>query len=114
MPDSEYYEGIGDSLKGARLLILSVLRPSERPWKGHMSVDDAARIVKEVRPETAVMTHLGTLLIIKGPDSEASHIQESTGVTTRAAKDGMRVSFDDKILFKASKEQADLTGFTQP
>ncbi len=114
MPDSEYYEGIGDSLKGARLLILSVLRPSERPWKGHMSVDDAARIVKEVRPETAVMTHLGTLLIIKGPDGEASHIQESTGVTTRAAKDGMRVSFDDKILFKASKEQADLTGFTQP
>jgi phosphoribosyl 1,2-cyclic phosphodiesterase len=114
MPDTEYYEGIGDSLKGARLLILSVLRPSERPWKGHMSVDDAAKIVKEVHPEVAIITHLGTLLIFKGPDGEAAYIQESTGVTTRAAKDGMRVSFGDKILFKASNEQADLTGFMQP
>jgi len=112
MPDTEYYEGIVDSLKGTRLLILSVLRPSEKPWKGHMSVDDAVKIVKEVHPEVAVMTHLGTLLIIKGPDGEAAHIQESTGVTTKAAKDRMRVSFGDKILFKASKEQADLTSFT--
>lgn len=114
MPDTEYYEGIVDSLRGVRLLILSVLRPSEKPWKGHMSVDDAVKIVNEVRPEVAVMTHLGTLLIIKGPDGEAAHIQESTGVTTKAAKDGMRVSFGDRILFKVSKEQADLTGFMQP
>ncbi len=114
MPDSEYYEGIGDSLRGTRLLILSVLRPSEKPWKGHMSTDDAVKIIKEVRPEVAVMTHLGTLLIIKGPDGEASLIQESTGITTKAAKDGMRISFGDKILFKASKEQADLTSFMQP
>jgi phosphoribosyl 1,2-cyclic phosphodiesterase len=114
MPDSEYYEGIGDYLGGVRLLILSVLRPSGRPWKGHMSTDDAVKIINEVHPEMTVMTHLGTLMIIKGPESEASFIQESTGIATKAAKDGMRVTFGEKILFDKPKEQADLTSFMEP
>ena len=114
MPDSEYYEGISDFLNGVRLLILSVLRPSGKPWKGHMSTDDAVKIINEVRPEMAVMTHLGTLMIIKGPDSEASLIQESTGTTTKAAKDGMRIAFAEKILFSKPNEQANLTSFMEP
>jgi phosphoribosyl 1,2-cyclic phosphodiesterase len=114
IPDSEYYDGIGDFLKGVRLLILSVLRPSEKPWKGHMSTEDAVKIINEVRPETVVMTHLGTLMIIKGPDSEASYIQGSTGIATKAAKDGMHVTFGEKILFDKLKEQADLTSFIKP
>jgi len=114
MPDSEYYEGISDFLNGVRLLILSVLRPSGKPWKGHMSTDDAVKIINEVRPEMAVMTHLGTLMIIKGPDSEASLIQESTGTTTKAAKDGMRIAFAEKILFSKPDEQTDLTSFMEP
>jgi phosphoribosyl 1,2-cyclic phosphodiesterase len=113
MPDSEYYEGISDSLDGVRLLILSVLRPSGKPWKGHMSTDDAVKIVNEVRPEVAVMTHLGTLMIIKGPDSEASLIQKSTGTMTKAAKDGMRIAFAEKIVFSKPNEQADLTSFME-
>jgi len=114
MPDSEYYEGISDFLNGVRLLILSVLRPSGKPWKGHMSTDDAVKIINEVRPEMAVMTHLGTLMIIKGPDGEASLIQESTGTTTKAAKDGMRIAFAEKILFSKPDEQTDLTSFMEP
>jgi len=114
MPDSEYYEGIGDFLNGVRLLILSVLRPSGKPWKGHMSTDDAIKIINVVRPEMAIMTHIGTLMIIKGPDSEASFIQESTGIPTKAAKDGMHVTFGEKIRFDKSRDQADLTGFMEP
>jgi len=114
MPDSEYYEDINNYLKGVRLLILSVLRPSGKPWKGHMSTDDAIKIINEVRPEMTIMTHLGTLMIIKGPDSEASFIQESTGILTKAAKDGMHVTFGERILFNKPKEQADLTSFMKP
>jgi phosphoribosyl 1,2-cyclic phosphodiesterase len=114
MPDSEHYEGIGAYLEGVRLLILSVLRPSGKPWKGHMSTDDAVKIINEVRPEMAVMTHLGTLMIMKGPDSEASFIQESTGVATKAAKDGMCATFGEKILLGKPREQADLTSFMEP
>ncbi len=114
MPDSEYFEGIGDFLSGVRLLILSVLRPSGKPWKGHMSTDDAIKIINVVRPEIVIITHLGTLMIIKGPDSEASFIQGSTGITTKAAKDGMHVTFGERIFFDKSREQADLTGFIKP
>lgn len=111
MPDSEYFDGMYDYLKGVRLLILSVLRPSGKPWKGHMSTDDAARIIGEVRPEMAVITHLGILMILKGPEKEASLIKELISVPTIAAKDGMKITLDDEIRVGKPNGQADLSHF---
>jgi phosphoribosyl 1,2-cyclic phosphodiesterase len=111
MPDSEYFDGMYDYLKGVRLLILSVLRPSGKPWKGHMSTDDAAKIIGEVRPEMAVITHLGISMILKGPEKEASLIKELTGVPTIAAKDGMKITLDDEIRAGRPNGQADLGRF---
>jgi phosphoribosyl 1,2-cyclic phosphodiesterase len=111
MPDSEYFEGMLDYLKGVRLLILSVLRPSGKPWKGHMCTDDAARIIGEIRPEMAVMTHLGMLMILKKPENEASLVKKLTGVPTVATKDGMRITLNDEIRIGKPKGQADLGQF---
>lgn len=111
MPDSEYFDGMYDYLKGVRLLILSVLRPSGKPWKGHMSTDDAAKVIGEVRPEMAVITHLGILMILKGPEKEASLIKELTGVPTIAAKDGMKMTLNDEIRVGRPNGQADLGRF---
>jgi phosphoribosyl 1,2-cyclic phosphodiesterase len=52
--DSEYFKEIVDSYRGVRVLVLCVMRPSGKPWKGHMSTDDAIRILDETRPEKAV------------------------------------------------------------
>jgi phosphoribosyl 1,2-cyclic phosphodiesterase len=114
MPDSEHFEGISDFYGGVRLLILSVLRPSDRPWKGHMTTDDAAKIISEVRPEMAVITHFGMLMIFKGPDREAGLIEKRTGVTTIAAKDGMRLNLGKEIHVGEPEKQADLSSFMEP
>jgi phosphoribosyl 1,2-cyclic phosphodiesterase len=93
--DTEYFEGIGKYYEGVRLLMLCVMRPAGKPWKGHMTTEDAVKIVEEARPEQAVLTHLGMQMIFQGPAKEAKIIEEKTGVATTAALDGMRISFSE-------------------
>ena len=99
--DTEYFEGIGKYYEGLRLLILCVMRPAGKPWKGHMTTNDAIKIVEETRPEHAVLTHLGMQMIFKGPASEAKLIKDKTGVPTVAAVDGMRINFAETISVQA-------------
>jgi phosphoribosyl 1,2-cyclic phosphodiesterase len=64
--DTEYFEGIGKFYDRVRLLILCVMRPAGKPWKGHMTTDDAIKIIEEAQPERAILTHLGMQMLIKG------------------------------------------------
>ena len=111
--DTEYFEGIGKYYEGVRLLILCVMRPSEKPWKGHMTTGDALKIVEETRPEHVILTHFGMQMIYYGPSKEAKLIEEKTGVPTVAATDGMRITFGDtiKIQSKSVKAQEGLDKF---
>jgi len=59
----------------------------------------------------AIITHFGIRVILKGPDQQAALIQEETGIPTRAATDGMRVTFDKEIHVGKSKKQTDLSSF---
>lgn len=103
--DSEYYDEIVQYYRGVRLLALCVMRPSGKPWKGHMSTDDAARITDLVRPELAIMTHLGMSMLREGPEDQARLIQEKTGVSTVAATDDMTLSFGSKINVQIQKQR---------
>jgi phosphoribosyl 1,2-cyclic phosphodiesterase len=101
--DTEYFEGIGKYYQGVRLLILCVMRPSGKPWKGHMTTDDAIKIVEATHPEKAVLTHLGMQMIFHGPAKEAKLIENTTGVSTVAAVDGMLIQFGETINVQMSK-----------
>ena len=103
--DTEYFEGIGKHYQNLRLLMLCVLRPSGNPWKGHMTTDDAIKIVEEAKPEMAVLTHFGMQMIFKGPDNEAKLVEKKTGVKTMAAKDDMRVRIAEEIMIEAAKKK---------
>ena len=95
--DTEFFEGVGKPYHGVRLLVLCVMRPSGKPWKGHMTTDDAVRIVDEACPEVAVATHFGMKMIFRGPYREARLIEDRTGVRTIAAVDGMRLVVGEEI-----------------
>jgi len=95
--DTEYFEEINKYYEGVRLLMLCVMRPSGKPWKGHMTTDDAVKIIEATRPEKAVLTHLGMQMIFKGPVAEAKIIEEKSGIPTVAATDGMQLSFGEEI-----------------
>lgn len=95
--DTEFFEGIERYYKGVRILILCVLRPSEEPWQGHMTTDDAMKIVSAVKPEFVVLTHFGMKMIFRGPVGEAKRVVKGTGVETVAARDGMELLVNDEI-----------------
>ena len=109
--DTEYFESIGKAYTGVRVLILCVLRPTSNPWKGHMTTDDAIRIIEETKPETAILTHFGIRMIMKNPNNEARLTQEKTGTPTLAATDGMHISIGDKIQVQTPRNQRDLIEF---
>jgi phosphoribosyl 1,2-cyclic phosphodiesterase len=108
--DSEYFDGIGDFYKGVRLLILCILRPYGRPWKGHMTTEDATKIVEKVQPEMTIMTHLGMGMIFKAR-GEAQIIETKTGIPTKPATDGMRIFLAEGIRVGAPKTQMGLSDF---
>jgi phosphoribosyl 1,2-cyclic phosphodiesterase len=102
--DTEYFEGIGKFYEGVRLLLLCIMRPAGKPWKGHMTTNDAVKIIEETRPEQAVLTHFGMQMIFKGPANEAKLIEEETDVPTVAASDGMRINFGETITMQAGRK----------
>lgn len=112
--DTEYFEGVGKSYKGVRLLLLCVMRPSGEPWKGHMTTEDAVKIVEEADPEMVVATHFGMKMIFRGSAREAKIIEEKTGVPTLAASDGMHISMGTKIqVERAKRKQRGLGEFAE-
>jgi phosphoribosyl 1,2-cyclic phosphodiesterase len=111
--DTEYFEDIAKRYRNLRLLALCVMRPSGKPWKGHMSTDDAIKILAEACPEQAIMTHLGMRMLLQGPEKEARLITEKTGVPTVAAFDGMTVHIAETLTLHEGKGklQEDLDNF---
>jgi len=109
--DTEYFEGIGKYYRGARLLMLCVMRPAGKPWEGHMTTEDAIKIIQEAQPEQAVLTHLGMQMIFQGPAREAKLIEEKTGTPTVAATDGMRIVFGEKVEVQTAKPKQGLDKF---
>lgn len=111
--DTEFFEGIGKTYEGIRLLLLCVMRPSGNPWRGHMTTEDAIKIVEEAKPEMAVLTHFGMQMIFRGPVTEAKLIQQKTGVSTVAASDNMRILVGKKILVQTLRKQRGLNEFVE-
>jgi phosphoribosyl 1,2-cyclic phosphodiesterase len=111
--DTEYYEDIGKNYEGLRLLVLCVMRPGGKPWRGHMTTDDAINILKATKPEAAVFTHLGMQMIYRGPQKETARATKESQVPVTAAVDGMRVIIDKQIRIEkpTAERQAGLNTF---
>lgn len=76
----QYYRG--------QLLIINVVRlkPSDLD---HLCLEDAERIITEVKPKVAILTHFGMTMIRAKPWELAAGLSQRTGVEVIAARDGM-------------------------
>jgi len=99
--DTEYFEKLHDYHSGADILIASVIRPSNERIRGHMCTEDFIKLVDEVSPKFAIMTHLGMKMVMNNADGEAEIVKQKTGVNTIAASDGLKIDLDTYI----SKQQ---------
>ncbi len=108
--DTEFFDDIIDLYKGLMILVLCVLRPRGSPLKGHLSTDDAVEIINAARPKVAVLTHFGMKMLNANPQIEATYIQNSTGVRTIAAANGMILSFSDEGISIGSVHSREFRG----
>jgi phosphoribosyl 1,2-cyclic phosphodiesterase len=93
--DTRYFDELPGHYK-VDVLIVNVLRvkpilPGDPI--DHLSVEDFKKIVAQVRPEKAIMTHLGMNMIKERPAEIAKELERELGISVIAAYDGMRLTF---------------------
>jgi len=88
--DSGYFDGLCRSYKG-EVLIINVVFTEPRPPVEHLSVPDARRIITELKPEVAILTHFSMAMWRARPWDIARKLTEETGVRVLAARDGMKI-----------------------
>ena len=87
--DTRYFDELCTHYQ-ADLLILNVVRLEPGgPWD-HLSAPEAGKIIKELKPKTAILTHFGMTMWRAKPWEVAKRLSEETGVRVIAARDGMK------------------------
>jgi ribonuclease BN (tRNA processing enzyme) len=87
--DTRYFDGLLKSY-GGELLIINVVFSEPRPGIDHLSVPDAQRLISELAPKVAILTHFGMHVWRARPWEIARRLTEETGVRVISARDGMR------------------------
>jgi len=87
--DTRYFDGL-PHIYASELLIMNVVFLQDNPPADHLTVSDVSRIVTEVKPKVAILTHFGMSMWRAKPWEIAQRLSQETGVRVVAARDGMR------------------------
>ena len=101
--DTRYFQGMADQYAGSDILIINNLRPfNSKPDNDSMSSSDSLRLIQEVKPKLAILTHFGKAMIKENPLYQSREIQKETKIQTIAAKDSLVV---DPLSYSAAIRQ---------
>ena len=92
LSDTEYFKGIEEYFR-TDVVIINVVFFEPHPGVQHLSFDDAKKIIAEIRPKKAILTHFGMTMIKANPHFLAKRLSWETGMEVVAASDGMSISF---------------------
>ncbi len=87
--DTNYFERL-HQYYASELIIINMVLTEPRPPIQHLSVPDAERIIREIKPKVAILNHFGLHVWQKKPWKIAEKLSEKTGVRVIAARDGMK------------------------
>ena len=87
--DTRYFDGLCRSYAG-ELLIINVVLLEARQSIDHLSIPDVERIISELKPRVAILTHFGMHVWREKPWEIARRLSQQTGVKVLAARDGMK------------------------
>jgi ribonuclease BN (tRNA processing enzyme) len=87
--DTRYFEGLL-KYKGSELIIINVVLLEPKAELDHLSIVEAARLIKELKPKVAILTHYGMHVWQAKPWEIGEKLTQETGITVRAAYDGMK------------------------
>lgn len=96
IPDTEYFPELAGAYKGVDYLIINVVRMKTDKRIRHLNISEAEKLINEIRPKKAILTHFGLQVLKANPELQAKKITGNTGVEVVAARDELKVEFDGK------------------
>jgi ribonuclease BN (tRNA processing enzyme) len=90
IPDTLYFPGLAASYAGSDLVIINMVFTVPRPPVQHLNVADTEVLIKEIKPQAAILSHFGMGVWQARPWLLAEEMTQKTGVRVIAARDGMK------------------------
>ncbi len=87
--DTRYFDELPHYYKGD-LLIINVVRLNPGAPIDHLSLPEAKRVIEEIKPKIAILTHFGMTMWRAKPWELAKKLTDETGISVIAARDGMK------------------------
>ncbi|RLF28146.1 MAG: hypothetical protein DRN08_02255 [Thermoplasmata archaeon] len=98
--DTQYFDNL-ESYYTGDILIINVVRLTDKPGVEHLTLKDAEKIFSINRPKLGILTHFGMTMLRAKPWEMAEKLSSKLGIKIIAAGDGMKINIDkyrrDKI-----------------
>jgi phosphoribosyl 1,2-cyclic phosphodiesterase len=94
--DTKFFPELLESYRDVNILVLNVLRSTSLDSEAflHLTAPEATRIIQELRPERAYLTHFGMTMLQADPRQVAEKMSREAGVEVVAAYDGLTVELN--------------------
>lgn len=102
VPDTAYFPEIADVLK-ADVTIINVVLAENRHDIFHLDLEDAKKILADMKPQAGILTHFGMSVLKKKPWELAREMGAALGFTVLAAGDGMNLDMDEVLCRERQK-----------
>ena len=106
--DTKYSAELIEEYKGSNIIILNMPYLEKRRENEGLCREDAIKILKEVKPRLAIITHFGAEMLKADPIYEVREMQKEGGCRVIAAKDGTIVN---PTSYSAERGQRTLFGY---
>jgi len=90
--DTGYSHDLVEDFSGADIMIFNTVNPKEKKDKYQLNLEDVLRLISEIKPKLAIITHFGIKMEEVDILNEARRIQRQTKIQTIAARDGMAIN----------------------
>jgi len=102
--DTAFFPELLSFFKKCRILILNVTLEKSHAHLDHLSLEEARCIIATLRPDLALITHMGTRILEKGPENLLS----SEDLPVFPAQDGMMVDLQETRILRTSLTEKEL------
>jgi ribonuclease BN (tRNA processing enzyme) len=91
--DTRYFSGLTKNYEGSDILVVNVVinTPRNDIDIPHLSIEDVRKILSEIKPKKAILTHFGMTMLKAKPWEMAEKLADETGIDVKAASDGLKV-----------------------
>jgi len=96
IPDTRYFNELSEFYR-SDISIISTLMLQRNKNIDHLSVPDVISLIKEHKPQAAILTHFGMQIYKTGVDIVADKISQAAGIKVIAAKDGMIINLKELL-----------------